>query len=204
MGTGWTGSNFRHPQLPQNVRSGGGGNSCLYPFSLRLSDVYFPRSFYATLSNRHFLHARGNCRSPGRDRSTCQAGHRPGFRRARKRTPDVRVFKGIPYAAPPVGDLRWKPPQPALKWEGVRAGDQFGNSCMQGGAGGGRGGARGGAKGRSSLKRRSGSRCKRSRAGCEGSRCGRSGKSRRAWSGRTAQQRGLPVSQRVDGGEICV
>jgi len=59
---------------------------------------------------------------------------------------DVRVFKGIPYAAPPVGDLRWKPPQPAVKWEGVRAADQFGNSCMQGGgAGGGRG--RGGAKG---------------------------------------------------------
>jgi len=55
---------------------------------------------------------------------------------------DVRVFKGIPYAAPPVGDLRWKPPQPALKWDGVRMADQFGNSCMQGGGGGrGRGGA---------------------------------------------------------------
>ncbi len=59
------------------------------------------------------------------------------------KNPEVRVFKGIPYAAPPVGDLRWKPPQPAAKWEGVRAGDQFGNSCMQGGGGGGRG--RGGA-----------------------------------------------------------
>lgn len=65
------------------------------------------------------------------------------------KNPEVRVFKGLPYAAPPVGDLRWKPPQPALKWEGVRAADNFGNSCMQGGAGGGRGrgGARGGAKG---------------------------------------------------------
>jgi para-nitrobenzyl esterase len=57
---------------------------------------------------------------------------------------DVRVFKGIPYAAPPVGDLRWKPPQPALKWDGVRSGAEFGNSCMQGG-GAGRGGAKGGA-----------------------------------------------------------
>jgi len=57
---------------------------------------------------------------------------------------EVRVFKGIPYAAPPVGDLRWKPPQPATKWEGVRAGTEFGNSCMQGG-GAGRGGAKGGA-----------------------------------------------------------
>lgn len=59
------------------------------------------------------------------------------------KNPEVRVFKGIPFAAAPVGDLRWKPPQPAAKWDGVRAADQFGNSCMQGGAGGGRG--RGGA-----------------------------------------------------------
>jgi para-nitrobenzyl esterase len=55
---------------------------------------------------------------------------------------EVRVFKGIPYAAPPVGELRWAPPQPALKWEGVRAADRFGNSCMQA-ARGGRGGGRG-------------------------------------------------------------
>ena len=33
---------------------------------------------------------------------------------------DVRVFKGIPFAAPPVGPLRWKAPQPAAKWDGVR------------------------------------------------------------------------------------
>jgi para-nitrobenzyl esterase len=43
----------------------------------------------------------------------------------------VRAFKGIPYAAPPVGDLRWKPPQPAAKWKGVRDATQFGNRCMQ-------------------------------------------------------------------------
>src|ERR1700743_534299 len=57
---------------------------------------------------------------------------------------EIRVFKGIPYAAPPVGDLRWKPPQPALKWDGVRSGAEFGNSCMQGGGRGGAGAAKGG------------------------------------------------------------
>ena len=33
---------------------------------------------------------------------------------------EVRVYRGIPYAAPPVGDLRWKPPQPVTPWEGIR------------------------------------------------------------------------------------
>jgi para-nitrobenzyl esterase len=48
-------------------------------------------------------------------------------------SPDVRAFKGIPYAAPPVGDLRWRAPKPAAHWEGTRAADQFGPVCMQGG-----------------------------------------------------------------------
>ena len=61
-------------------------------------------------------------------------------------TNDVRVFKGIPFAAPPVGQLRWRPPQLPARWDGVRKADQFGARCMQGGGGGGaRGGARGGA-----------------------------------------------------------
>lgn len=53
----------------------------------------------------------------------------------------VRVFKGIPYAAPPVGPLRWKAPQPAVKWDGVRRAEAFGPRCMQGGGGRGREGA---------------------------------------------------------------
>ncbi len=52
----------------------------------------------------------------------------------------VHVFKGIPFAAPPVGPLRWKAPQPPAKWDMVRAAVAFGPRCMQGG-GGGRAGA---------------------------------------------------------------
>jgi len=43
----------------------------------------------------------------------------------------VRAFKGIPYAAPPVGNLRWQAPQPAAKWKGVRPAKEFGNHCVQ-------------------------------------------------------------------------
>jgi para-nitrobenzyl esterase len=43
----------------------------------------------------------------------------------------ARDFLGIPYAAPPVGPLRWKPPQPAAKWRGVRQATSFGSRCMQ-------------------------------------------------------------------------
>jgi para-nitrobenzyl esterase len=43
----------------------------------------------------------------------------------------TRDFLGIPFAAPPVGPLRWKPPQPAAKWKGVRASTSFGSRCMQ-------------------------------------------------------------------------
>jgi len=43
----------------------------------------------------------------------------------------VRVFKGIPFAAPPVGDLRWTPPQPVARWNGVRPADTFGAECVQ-------------------------------------------------------------------------
>jgi para-nitrobenzyl esterase len=43
----------------------------------------------------------------------------------------ARDFLGIPYAAPPVGPLRWKPPQPAAKWQGVRKASSFGSRCFQ-------------------------------------------------------------------------
>jgi len=43
----------------------------------------------------------------------------------------VRSFKGIPFAQPPVGDLRWREPQPVKSWSGVRTADKFGPRCMQ-------------------------------------------------------------------------
>ena len=44
---------------------------------------------------------------------------------------DVFAFKGIPYAAPPVGDLRWREPRPAAPWPGVRKAGAYGNACIQ-------------------------------------------------------------------------
>src|SRR5579864_4291954 len=62
----------------------------------------------------------------------------------------VRMFKGIPFAAAPVGDLRWKVAQPPAKWDGVKMATEFSPTCANG-AGGGRGGrggrGRGGAPG---------------------------------------------------------
>ncbi|HEX7360548.1 MAG TPA: carboxylesterase family protein [Bryobacteraceae bacterium] len=43
----------------------------------------------------------------------------------------VAVYRGIPFAAPPVGPLRWRPPQPARKWKGVLKADHFSQNCVQ-------------------------------------------------------------------------
>ncbi|HTS15959.1 MAG TPA: carboxylesterase family protein [Verrucomicrobiae bacterium] len=41
------------------------------------------------------------------------------------------VYKGVPFAAPPIGALRWRPPQPVRPWSGVRVADRFAPACMQ-------------------------------------------------------------------------
>ena len=45
---------------------------------------------------------------------------------------NVFAFKGIPFAAPPVGAFRWREPRPAASWQGVRTADDYGNACIQG------------------------------------------------------------------------
>jgi para-nitrobenzyl esterase len=51
------------------------------------------------------------------------------------RLPGVTVYRGVPYAAPPIGALRWMVPAPVAAWTGVRRADSFGPRCLQGTAG---------------------------------------------------------------------
>jgi para-nitrobenzyl esterase len=43
----------------------------------------------------------------------------------------LRIFRGIPFAAPPIGDLRWREPQPVARWSGIRPATEFAPRCMQ-------------------------------------------------------------------------
>src|SRR6185436_16019493 len=52
-------------------------------------------------------------------------------------SPEIRVFKGIPFAAPPTGNNRWRPPQPVAHWSGIRPATEYGARCTQGGPPGG-------------------------------------------------------------------
>ncbi len=51
--------------------------------------------------------------------------------RSSEQSSGIRTFRGVPFASPPVGDLRWQPPQPIKNWKGVRKAAQFGPRCMQ-------------------------------------------------------------------------
>jgi para-nitrobenzyl esterase len=79
-----------------------------------------------TLAGADSARAEGTLESPRLD-----AGAISGVLVEKEGAAPVRAFKGIPFAAPPVGALRWKPPQPVAPWEGVRACDTFGPVCPQ-------------------------------------------------------------------------
>ena len=65
--------------------------------------------------------------SPAEPRVVVDAGALAG----RVDSSGLIVFRGIPYAAPPVGNLRWRPPQPLAHWAGVRPAQMLGHNCMQ-------------------------------------------------------------------------
>src|SRR5262249_22704422 len=69
-----------------------------------------------------------SCGASGADRVKVTSGILEG---AGPQGSGVRAFKGIPFAAPPVGDLRWAPPQPVKSWQRVRQATRFGARCMQ-------------------------------------------------------------------------
>jgi para-nitrobenzyl esterase len=67
--------------------------------------------------------------NPRAERVTVKTGVLEGLRG--KKNPNEVAFLGIPYAAPPVGDLRWKPPQPAKAWADVLQARAYGPACPQ-------------------------------------------------------------------------
>ena len=68
--------------------------------------------------------------APGASRRRRRSGSTPVCSRAPSEG-DAVAYRGVPYAAPPVGALRWKPPQPAAPWTGVRPATAFGAICPQ-------------------------------------------------------------------------
>jgi para-nitrobenzyl esterase len=70
--------------------------------------------------------ARAGAATPDRVKTTAGVVEGSG-----RQASGVRAFKGIPFAQPPVGELRWRPPQAPKSWEGVRRADKFGPRCMQ-------------------------------------------------------------------------
>ncbi len=82
----------------------------------------------AALAAASILPACAHAQPPARD--TTQVATESGIV-AGAQDDGVLSWKGIPFAAPPVGALRWRAPQPAAKWSGVRPATDYGHDCMQ-------------------------------------------------------------------------
>jgi para-nitrobenzyl esterase len=80
----------------------------------------------ATLAVLPKIAAASECKSAGDDVTCTDLGAVRGTTEG-----DTMAFKGIPYAKPPLGDLRWRPPQPAEPWTGTRDGSRFASMCPQ-------------------------------------------------------------------------
>ena len=91
----------------------------MLPFSLRVRTVSAMLALVGCTSNPYV--------NPSMPVAQVDAGLVIG----RLDTSSVLVFEGIPYAAPPVGDLRWRPPQPVASWEGNRMTNRLSHNCMQ-------------------------------------------------------------------------
>jgi para-nitrobenzyl esterase len=89
----------------------------------------FHKSLAAVAAMLGLAAGQAACAQGAPDVATVQGGQLKGVAAG-----DVVSFKAIPYAAPPVGDLRWRPPAPPLGWSGVRDASAYGPACMQMGA----------------------------------------------------------------------
>lgn len=87
-------------------------------------------AFFLALAAPAIFYSFSNSKNPngGKDPVSIETGLITGVK---SDSSEVMVYKGIPFAAPPVGDLRWKAPQPAKPWPGIRKCETFGPSPMQ-------------------------------------------------------------------------
>jgi para-nitrobenzyl esterase len=100
-----------------------------FPFVLCLATIL---TLIPAVSGLAWISAQPESPTPDPTRVTLDTGAITGAFSDEKKT--VRVYRGIPYAMPPTGDRRWKPPAPPAAWEGVRTCTEFGPSCPQPGA----------------------------------------------------------------------
>ncbi len=86
----------------------------------------FPSTFLATAALLLVVPATGPISLAQAPVASTEAGAISGVREN-----GLNVYKGVPFAAPPVGELRWRPPIPVTSWSGRRKADEFAPACMQ-------------------------------------------------------------------------